>query len=274
MLQTKKTWHGQTAVFQEFGDVSEFIAAAKAVRNESKRSWDFGFSGRQTFEQACESALMGNDELAGRAAAMLSRLDDLHIEVPRPVWSPAMAGAFPSVPAFLAGEPESMLAMTDEASDVSPIRIYVSTTSSAGINASDLEKRGVTILALVMALVQIRPVELLLYTEADGDRFRHDWSCPIVRVNTAPLHLGQAAYMLSHQGFSRGLSYCYCSDALGFCGGWMFGAGDEYKRIKIARELLECGPKDLVLGGAYSNDPIYLNPEKWIRDRIAEFCAD
>jgi hypothetical protein len=80
--------------------------------------------------------------------------------------------------------------------------------------------------------------------------------------------------MLSHQGFSRGLSYCYCADVIGFAGSWMFGVGNERKRVQIARELLDCGPKDLVLGGAYVDDDIYLNPEKWIRERIAEFCAD
>ena len=47
-------------------------------------------------------------------------------------------------------------------SDASPVAVWVDLTCSGGFSAKDMEKRGTAILALVMKLKAIRPVDLYL----------------------------------------------------------------------------------------------------------------
>jgi len=267
---TQSLYKGMPVAMLEFQDISEFVDAFGATTK--KKHWGDSFCGNMTMGQACYTARNGDERLAGRAKTLTDSLG-IELEMPSPHWLPAVAGAFPNVPAFLAGEHEAMMLLTDEDDDRTPVRIWVSTSSSYDVTSQELERRGSAILALVMLLIQTRPVELYVYHEGDGEDCQNSWATAIVKVNTAPLHLGQAAFMLCSQGFGRGLMYHFPAntEGMGYHGRWMFGVHDSAKREAIARELLGAKKSDLIIPGAYSGDRSTRDPEGWLRDHVAKF---
>src|SRR4029450_10054823 len=78
----------------------------------------------------------------------------------RPEWHSSVAGAFPSVPDFLAGIPECMRRRVVQPNELTPLTVWICTTSSGGVEFEDLQRRGVAVLALAMALANARPVEI------------------------------------------------------------------------------------------------------------------
>jgi len=169
MKQPKHSiYHGMPVSIIEFDDVSEFVTATQTTPRHKTKLWDMAFCGNMTAAQACSTARLGDEKLATRAKALTATLG-VELDMPAPHWMPAVAGAFPNVPAFLAGEHESMLALADDTDDKTPVRIWASITSSYDVEPAALEKRGAAILALVMLLIRTRPVELFIYHEGDGD---------------------------------------------------------------------------------------------------------
>ena len=122
---------------------------------DTSKSWDNGIY----HDLAVVLAKRGDDSFVSHAEALLEKIEgevDSHAE-----WVPSIYGAYPVVPEFLAGSPSSMWRGT-RPSDASPVAVWVDLTCSGGFSAKDMEKRGTAILALVMKLQAIRPVDLYL----------------------------------------------------------------------------------------------------------------
>jgi hypothetical protein len=96
---------------------------------------DQWMSGSFTPERALECAtggLMDNVELIKTERQRAEKLD---VQVMFPSWQADIAGALADVPAFLAGDPQSMRRMVNQVSDTRPVRIFVGMASSCTFNS-------------------------------------------------------------------------------------------------------------------------------------------
>lgn len=250
---------------------------------------DSDWYGYETKQQTKELSLSGDVSLVPQAEAMIESIST-RIDVPRRRVESCVAGSWPSVPDALAGHPMFMRRMQIVNDEFAPIHIYADTSSSAGIQACDLHKRGCAILALVLELSKSRPVTLYqITTMGSGSSYgqnygreRGEYNSPeyddgevilAARINTSPLDLATACYALTSQGFSRRLTY-ETTGNYGGNGHWprrynVFGK-DLY--AKYITETISPNPKTtLYVEAPHLQDPLILDPVKWLHEQIARF---
>lgn len=202
----------------------------------------------------------------------------------------SIVGPIPNVPALLAGQPETMLvrASTDNFSASAPVRIFIDVGVSGGVGVPELIKRGVAVLAFAMVMKQIRPIELYAINcylphgsglRADGAKTA---AINVVRIETSPLDLARAAWMLTDPGFCRRLAFNtsvyilndiirstpnhQCRIAWGFSSD---PTKDTY--INKARKAIALEPQDIFIKGGYLYDQLMLdNPVEWVNKMIAD----
>lgn len=85
---------------------------------------------------------------------------DATFERPRREWLEAPMGAYPIVPDVLRGYPMSMRQLSAAGLEQSPMRIVLDCTAAQGVPDDLLLKRGFTIAALVLRLMETRPVQV------------------------------------------------------------------------------------------------------------------
>lgn len=215
----------------------------------------------------------GDTCLVPSAEHYLNKLD-LSIETPRKVWKRAPIGARCSIPDYLADLPTPMRNRVTMGDEHQPITILACTTSSAGISAKTLQTRGTVILALVMALSRVRPVILDQLTILDGN---HEGETIITStINTSPLDLATACYVLTSAGFARRLTYGLAKVKNQFGGRWPRGFSlsnpDPYYKTLIPKLGLR-PEKTLIIGAATLGDELLETPLLWINKQIQRFTA-
>ncbi|MGH6876999.1 MAG: DUF7192 family protein, partial [Rhizomicrobium sp.] len=136
---------------------------ASRFNQSERRSW----YGGETEKESLVLAETGDTRLVAEAEKAFAALE-MEIETPRRQWERSPAGSWCCVPDVLVGLPTPMRRQVHVYDEAAPITILPVTTSSAGINAETLAKRGTVILALVMALARVRPVSLHQVTMLDG----------------------------------------------------------------------------------------------------------
>lgn len=219
-------------------------------------------------------AELGDTTLVAKAEAALEKLDQV-IETPRKVWERSPAGAFCCVPDVLAGLPTPMRRQTQVRDEHAPITILAISTSSAGIGAETLARRGTIILALVMALSRIRPVTLQQLTILHG--IEGGETVITSEINTHPLDLATACYVLTSAGFARRLTYGLAKALNSFNGGWPKGFSyyspeTYYNRLRhiLAPDPTRC----LIIGAAQLGDELLDQPITWLNKQITRFTTE
>lgn len=243
------------------------------------RARDWGKSGAgEALAQSVDYAINGNTRLVAEAEKLMGKLET-SIEVKSRQWGGAVAGAFPCVPDYLIGLPESMRKLDDCVSDNVPLRIFCCTSSSGVMDWQQLQRRGIAVLAATMALCQSRPVELWTFTPFRGDG-EHGECNVMVRVNSSPLCLSEACVALCSIGFDRnmGMTIGYVEDR--FDGGWArllkdAGFNNEEQTIAACREMLGASEADLIIPPAHVNfQQIYTNPVGWVQTILNQYTAN
>ena len=249
-------------VYQAFDSPEDFARQCEKVGVSFNAS---GWRSAESSSQAIRLLRQGDQRRVEKAEALCSKFsNDIDLGQSWPQWEPDVCGAYPIVPNYLAGVPETMMRKQMIQSDRAPIVIWVCVTSSGGCDAEQMEARGIAIQALAMALSVTRQVKIRIFSGLDGRYKDHLMS---VDLPTPPV-LSQAAYMLSSQGFSRGLTYEFLSKATGAGGGWpssisTFGSYDE--RVQSWKKLLPIQDVDLVFPHVFMTDEDYTNPVKYCK---------
>jgi hypothetical protein len=116
-------------------------------------------------------------------------------------------------------------------------------------------------MALAMALNVTRSVSITVFSGLSGGN-----KVVTVELN-APYNLSQVAYMLSSQGFSRGLTYRYLMNAAGSGGGWpeAIGHGSRASRMDQWRALLSIPPDDIIFPHCFLVDVDLENPIQYCK---------
>ena len=205
--------------------------------------------------------------------ALLSRFERFAFQSLRREWRDDISGQVPNVPAFIAGTPLAMRRRAKVESPAAPLAIVVDLTSSANISPDMLERRGAAILAVVRVLSARRPVELWAGTMTDADG-RKNASAHFARIETAPLDLARAAFVLVSPAFPRQLCYG-ASRADGFEGAWPYGNDDASRRFMadILRPAMPHVEDFLAIPAAHISDDMTRNPELWIENTLARLEA-
>lgn len=191
-----------------------------------------------------------------------------------------VVGAMPNVPNYLAGNPYNMRLKTRVSSQSAPLTIFADITSSSTFWSNVLEPRGAAILALVRLLALSRPVELYAIV-ASGNRGRtsYRWNT-CVKIDTAPLDLARAAYILTHPGCCRHLFYrmefMHVHDDPhhhGFGGGpWPFNdtALSRATHADALKAAISPTSDVLYVPGVYAKDQMVKDPAAWLKAMLAQ----
>jgi hypothetical protein len=143
-------------------------------------------------------------------------------------------------------------------------------TSSAHIDAKDVQKRGIVLLALVRMLIEHRTVELWVGTSKgrSGCAGTVAW-----RIDTAPMDLARSAYHIGAAAMARGFGYGM-DDSLHQTGGqWPFGeyqgSGSRSAEERL-RSVIDWGEL-LYIPPIHLSDPLTTNPVAWLKRTMAAY---
>lgn len=262
--QGARIWH--------FDSVQELGLLGCAARRVHR--WDHSWLGESAKDTA-RKIQQGDDALVSQAQALLDKIEHGGLEVPTTHWEPSVAGAFPVVPSFLAGQPDCMMEMRAASDTRAPVRILVDLTSSGGISAEALHARGVALMALAMLLSAERPVDLRAAVALDNGRGRsanRGMSAAVFRIETAPLEFATACYALTSQGVARGVGYNWLNVNAGAEGAWAWCDNPAHPLYeKLSRAAFGLGPDDIYIGPVHSDYRDWLNPVAWLTAKLAAF---
>lgn len=256
---------GDKTMIKRYENLIDFLKDAEKAGSSGRHSSDW--YGNLTWDQTVNKTRKGDDSLVPMAQELIDQLEQADIEVPHREWTPDVYGAYGIVPDALAGSPVPMRRLTMHPTEVAPINIYVSTTSSAGISADVMLKRGVTILALCMKLQQIRPVSLYLLAETHG---KTDGEfLQVIKLDSQPIGLAIACFTLTAVGFARHLTYRNAEKIDSFNGAWpnRYASGGS-SWVTHVKEVLCMTESDLYIGAARAWDDLVTKPVEWINAQI------
>lgn len=271
-----KTRYGEAenVRFDSFNEAVAMIDASRSataisIRNEQERDNFYGRGWNDT-----RSVMQNGDNAAvQRITNILDKVDASFRDREAVQWLPSVAGAYPVVPDFLAGNPECMRYRQPVEDDRSPIRIFVGITVSAGVNIKTAEKRGAAAAALAMRLAEDRPVELWAYCDM---RIKGQTKFIQFRVSTTPISAHEISFALGSIEALRRVGFAAHRELVGDEDGgsinWAFGkynvATDEY--LQAVREGLNAAAQDVVLPGGFVTEVEQMadNPVKWVHDKL------
>lgn len=266
--------HQSTAVY--FDSPREF---AETIEREGvkRKSWTTDTWAGGDWQTAVRECRDGAEKYAHDVTAMI---DSIPIAVPRSAWVPSPAGAFPIVPEYLAGRPDPMRRRVQVCAETAPIRMFLDLVSSQEIDEADLRKRGASFLALAMALVQVRPVELYATIPDRPTQAKAKSAVSVIRLATAPLDTAAVAAVFCNPAITRHLGYAYVNHLAGVPESgldWYRGiyptneARSNY--VDALRADLGLAPGDVYLPPAYYGDEAISNPRAFVERGIREYAA-
>lgn len=255
-------------------EMGQFARESNLPKKNSGGSWwDLGIS----TEQAISMCFTGDTSAVEASDALLSKMEE-HTNMPstRSIWYDDVSGAFPNIPAYIAGQPLNMRQRQKVQIDSAPLAIMVDLSVSGAINAQQVRNRGVAILALTRALSAHRPIELWAMDLGAADEGRGTpVNCVVMatKIETSPLDLSAASYALCHPGFLRQLYFPLESKHHGFIGGWPFNNNSRaltaHETAVIIAPMFTHVAETLCLPGLHVADKSMTDPEAWLRTQLS-----
>ncbi len=251
-----------------FDSVRELAEAARYTANHVPGG---AWTGGETHAQSIAHAMTGDMRMVPTAEKLIAKLET-QIELPSREFMPSVEGAYPIVADYLTGDPMCMRRRGDVMNERAPISIFVCLTSSSAVSTHDLMRRGTTILALLLALSQSHPMQLIafsmLHGSADGE------SIVGARINTTPLDIATAAYALAHPGMCRNILYGYQTRVYNSNGSWPTayhydGRNGGYFGSLIRR--LGGDENSLFIPPIEMHDLLVSNPIEWVNNQVKRF---
>lgn len=263
-------------VFDQPESYVEYLNRVPDYYSWSKNSRDTDFHG-MPWDHALNTLTNGSDTYLDRSQALIDKMADQNVFAShQPQIEAGMVGFMANVPAALAGQPYDMwnIVNSEEQSITTPINVYVETLVSDGVSQDQLIQRGVCILAFVLAMNNIRPVEL--YTICIGKPGDVNTSGGIVcRVPSKPLDLQRACFMLCDPAYYRRLAFAAMAEHCKSNNSWVQWPWQNEPTTDthepMMRELLDMQPDDIFMPGGYLFDNLMkTDPIQWVKNKIQE----
>lgn len=278
-----------SVIIERFAHPGDFARAADDQADPSWRTQERSdWCGGNSFAGAVRDCTRGKTDTIEQARALFDAIS-FEVPTPRSTWMPSVCGAYPIVPAFLSGHPETMRRRVRLACESAPIGLYLDLTSSGGVAAEHLQKRGIAFLALAMALSSMRPVSLyaVIPQSVNGSLGPHILTT--INIPSAPLDLASACGLLTNPASVRLLGYGYNARRLGGGGNWYrnnfaglrdavasedkySGFGRDTYSMGVRRDL-GIGDGDFYMPGAGFGDPLTDDPVAFISRAVKEAAA-
>ena len=257
-------------VFRSWGDAAPSFAANGTFWKEEKGAPTEEAGG--TPEDFAEKLSSGDSHLVPLARSLLGKIH-ARVEIPTPVdrTQRSVSGSRVHVPSYCAGTPKAMLRRNPAAESVAgPIRVFVGLAAASRVSRKTIELRGAAVLALVLALQRLRPVNLSVFASARTRRLGRD-VVAVMPVSTTPIDLSRVCFALTNPGMVRR---------------WLGTvlvrlAGMREDPLLISRvppsELLDVSSQDIVLGTEMSGTNHFRSVDAaaaWVQDRIDHALGD
>lgn len=218
-----------------------------------------------TYESFARKVNTGDEALVAQSEKVLAELED-QIPMSRG-WCNVddVVGAVPNVPAFLAGHPQHMRRRERTRRDNAPLAVYMDLTCSAGISATDIMRRGCTLLALTRVLLEHRAVELWVGTSVGVYRQSATLAW---RIDTTPLDLARSSYHIASVAIARSFGYEVAAESMchQWNGSWAFGDhGAHTSSMPRRLQRVMPGHKILYVPPIYLGDPMTKDPVGWVK---------
>ena len=228
-------------------------------------------------DEAIKKFRDGDMRGVGASDKLLEQMERLMPETARPVWRDEIVGVMPNVPAFIAGSPMSMRKRVNLPNHQGAIAVVVDIGAASHVETEAIQKRGAAVLALVRALSAIRPVELWAGAGLDADRARNaSWN--FCRIDTAPLDLAHAAFILTNAGAIRRVLWM-AAVAHGFRGDSPYSCNQRHATEHYTQQLIAPAfahvTETIVLPRLTRHEEESIsNPAKWIEGKIQKYGVE
>lgn len=248
-------------MIKHYGSIAEMCDAYLAI------------GGDKTLE-VVKKGYSGDLSLVALAEEQMAEIES-KIETPKLGWTRSVAGAFCSVPDVLAGLPTPMRKRVHTLDETAPITIIVGTASSGGLSENVFKRRGITIIALVMALAKVRPISLQIMDPSWGPPKENGETVIMARVNTTPLDLATACHVLSDIYFTTTVMYALERHVTGKVQWPLAYSRNQDAYYAGLIERLGLIQKDtLIVKDAYLGDEMIQQPIKWLNDQVTRFTQN
>ena len=252
-----------TRLFGSLGELTEFASGVRCCNSASETTWAGG-----TYAECLARTRHGDLSLVAESDELLRKFEALTFATPRREWRAAEAGHVPSVPAFIAGHPQSMRRRARRESEVAPVTIVVDLFASCTFSHRDILARGAAVLALTRVLSAVRPVEVYVGCGTTRRSFTGGTAFIAAKLDTAPLDLAHAAWALCGVGFLRQVVFSTL-EAVFPC---LPIPPMRESVAEVAAAMLPHGTHVIAVGGVVSD--VTRNPAAWIEARIREAAPE
>lgn len=256
------TYDSLSAFVQHLDDTPNPLKGGWCSENDRPYEWN----GNLTYKGAKKMALEGwseKRELVQQTVAKVSADVMRRIEGLVPTLQYRVAGARPSVPRYLAGNPRHMVSypMVPGSSNQRVVTIVVNGGALGEVQADTMIRRGVAIVALMSCLMQTgRSVEIWAEYSAENHSGADPEIAIRLKASSQTLDIDQLAFSLAHPAMFRRLLFAERERLCNQNGG-MFASGP----CRRADDLGATVVVDVVRG---NNPPQVADPVGWIAETI------
>ena len=264
--------------YTRFYSPEEYLAYLSTLNGAYTNTYNSSFFGG-SWDSALSTLKTGTTKYVPDAQAIVNKMADEQLfSVSVQTLERSVVGFMEDHIAVATGQPYEMYNLVNDTQEslLSPISIYIETLISAGLSHDQCVKRGVAVMALALALNNIRPVELYTVCISKPSGSRHNAGI-VCQIPTKPLDLERAAFMLCDTAYARRLAFQAMADHANMghnscVDPWAFGGDPTTKGYEEnMRKALGLEPHDIFLHGGYSLDTLMLNdPVQWVKTMLAK----
>lgn len=240
--------------FTDIADIAAFCPEKKPQGLWHDRGWDEDANWRgATQAQARQYAVSGWPDGAARASKLRTKLDAIIPSAPR-IARYDVAGALPSIPRFLSGDPRNMKRLTQAPSRKAPV---ITLLMSMGMSAMVDQKALLASCAAASAIVDILEnasfrCEVIAYATTGNDGLHCDVAIRAKAADEA-VNLSRLSYTIGHPAVFRVFAFqCWglsrASEGLGFGLGrpvWFKAEPERGIYVLPNPQKTNCGPDDV-----------------------------
>jgi hypothetical protein len=272
---------GIVAVYDTLYDATCAVPAGNIAEADRHVRTDPTFYGGSSVADIIKTIRRGDAEAAEKMGRFIDNHSPVNIQTLGPKWDLDVSGAYPIVPIYCSGDPMHMRVLRESEHSLAPIKVYVSTSVSAGVKREQILNRGAALATFCQALALSRPVDLYVYAENDLPREQRpnsnsaeNYRFDIVHIGLAPFDLPQIAACLGNPVFDRGLSFTlrgFSGGAIGWPWGDHYILSDPIKYRERIAPILGLSDEDLVFGGMSSEDDLLRKPAEWLKRALKAY---